>query len=75
MKYGFLDDRYLTSLEVSKKMGLTRQRIDQLVSSGISKLRSDSLLREYFKDDKEVGESLREVDEKKKNKLVRKKKK
>ena len=36
---------------------------------------SDSLLREYFKDDKEVGESLREVDEKKKNKLVRKKKK
>ena len=56
-------------------MGLTRQRIDQLVSSGISKLRSDSLLREYFKDDKEVGESLREVDEKKKDKLVRKKKK
>ena len=75
MKYGFLDDRYVTSLEVFKKMGLTRQRIDQLVSSGISKLRSDSLLREYFKDDKEVGESLREVDEKKKNKLVRKKKK
>lgn len=75
LKYGFLDDRYLTSLEVSKKLGLTRQRIDQLVSSGISKLRSDSLLREYFKDDKVVGESLREVDEKKKNKLVRKKKK
>ena len=78
LKFGFKDNRCLTSLEVANIMGITRQRVDQLVSSGISKLRNNALLREYFKDDKEVIErleSLREIDEEKKYKLTRKKKK